>query len=133
MDLRVRAGVAHPKLLAVVACMEDNIENPLSCAQLAGGVGLSTRQLERLFRTYMGAPPTRYYMRMRLERSRFLLKQTALPIFDVALASGFISASHFSKCYREYFGASPSGERRRKIDPLSMLNYERNAENTGLT
>ena len=112
MDLRLRAGVAHPKLLAVVACMEENIENPFSCAQLASSVGLSTRQLERLFHTYMGAPPTRYYMRMRLERSRFLLKQTALPIFDVALASGFISASHFSKCYREYFKRTPSEERR---------------------
>ncbi|MEK9752275.1 MAG: GlxA family transcriptional regulator, partial [Rhodospirillaceae bacterium] len=117
MDLRSRSGIAHPKLLAVVAAMEENIEVPLSCADLAVKVGLSTRQLERLFRTYLGVPPTRYYLRMRLERARFLLRQTSLPIFDVALATGFISASHFSKCFREQFGAPPSGERRRRSRP----------------
>jgi transcriptional regulator GlxA family with amidase domain len=114
MDLRSRSGIAHPKLLAVVAAMEENIEQPMGCAELAIKVGLSTRQLERLFRTYLGVPPTRYYLRMRLERARFLLRQTSLPIFDVALATGFISASHFSKCFREQFGAPPSAERRRR-------------------
>ena len=114
MDLRSRSGIAHPKLLAVMATMEENIENPLNCGELATRVGLSTRQLERLFRTYLATPPTRYYLKMRLERARFLLRQTSLPIFDVALAAGFVSASHFSKCYREYFGAPPSGERRRQ-------------------
>ncbi len=124
MDLRSRSGIAHPKLLAVVASMEENIEAPMSCAELASRVGLSTRQLERLFRTYLGVPPTRYYLRMRLARARFLLRQTSLPIFDVALATGFISASHFSKCFREQFGSPPSGERRRRPNPGSDRSFE---------
>ncbi|MBT6094306.1 MAG: helix-turn-helix domain-containing protein, partial [Rhodospirillaceae bacterium] len=132
MDLRSRSGIAHPKLLAVVGAMEENIENPMSCSEMAGDVGLSTRQLERLFQTYLGVPPTRYYLRMRLERARFLLRQTSMAIFDVALATGFISASHFSKCYREQFGSPPSAERRRKFTTESPPPFAQDADSAAL-
>jgi len=112
MALRSRLGVSHPKLLAVISHMEETLEEPVSCAELAKTVGLSTRQLERLFRKYLGHAPTRYYLELRLSRARFLLLQTSMPILDVALACGFVSASHFSKCYREYFQRTPSEERR---------------------
>jgi transcriptional regulator GlxA family with amidase domain len=112
MELRARLGISHPKLLAAIACMEDNLEEPLSCSDLAVQVGLSTRQLERLFQKYLGFSPTRYYLGLRLNRARYLLTQTSLPIIEVALACGFVSASHFSKCHREHFGRTPSEERR---------------------
>jgi len=112
MELRSRLGVAHPKLLAVIQLMEENLEETLSYADLAASVGLSTRQLERLFRKYLKSAPTRYYVELRLKRARFLLRQTSLPILSVALAAGFVSASHFSKCYREHFNRTPSEERR---------------------
>ena len=133
MDLRSRSGISHPKLLAIVTAMENNIELPMTCAELAFSVGLSTRQLERLFRSYIGATPTRYYLRMRLERARFLLRHTSLSIFDVALATGFISASHFSKCFREQFNSPPSADRRRENMPVATLLYERDADTAGLT
>ncbi|GGH29103.1 AraC family transcriptional regulator [Alsobacter metallidurans] len=112
MELRARLGVAHPKLLAVVSEMEKSLETPLSCAELADEVGLSTRQLERLFRKYIGEAPTKYYLSLRLNRARFLLRQTSMPILTIGLACGFVSASHFSKCYSEHFGRTPSHERR---------------------
>lgn len=112
MELRARLGVAHPKLIQVVGEMERCIEQPLSCADLADGVGLSTRQLERLFRKYLGQAPTRYYLGLRLERARHLLLQTSMPILSIGLACGFVSASHFSKCYSEHFARTPSQERR---------------------
>ncbi len=112
MELRSRLGVAHPKLLAVIEHMEENLEEPLSCAELASRVELSTRQLERLFSKYMNHAPTRYYLELRLNRARYLLRQTSLPVLSVALAAGFVSASHFSKCYREHFKRTPSEERR---------------------
>jgi len=112
MTLRSRLGVSHAKLLAVISAMEENQEDPLSCAALADGVGLSTRQMERLFRKYFGRTPTRFYLELRLDRARLLLSQTAMPVLDVALASGFVSASHFSKCYREQFSRTPREERR---------------------
>ncbi len=112
MTLHSRLRVSHPKLLSVVARMEAYLEEPLSCSALAAEVGLSTRQLERLFRRYFDCTPTRYYLDLRLKRARHLLSQTSMPILEVALASGFISASHFSKCYREHFGKTPREERR---------------------
>lgn len=112
MELRARLGVAHPKLINVVGEMERCIEQPLSCVDLAEGAGLSTRQLERLFRKYIGQAPTRYYLSLRLTRARQLLLQTSMPILSVGLACGFVSASHFSKCYSEHFARTPSQERR---------------------
>ena len=112
MDLRTRLGVAHPRLLAVVARMEETIETPLSCTRLADEAGVSPRQLERLFAKYLGHSPTRHYLTVRLDRARFLLQQTSHPILSVAMACGFVSASHFSKSYNEHFGHTPSTERR---------------------
>ena len=112
MDLRSRLGISNPKLLTAVGLMEVNLETPLNAGELAASVDLSTRQLERLFQIYLKEPPTRYYLRLRLERARFLLRQSSLPVLDVALATGFVSASHFSKCYRETFGRTPTQERR---------------------
>jgi transcriptional regulator GlxA family with amidase domain len=111
MALPARLGVRHPKLLAVVKRMEETLEEPLSCAELARGVKLSGRQLERLFRKYLGRTPTRYYLELRLKHARLLLLQTGMSVLDVALAAGFVSASHFSKCYREHFGKTPRAER----------------------
>jgi transcriptional regulator GlxA family with amidase domain len=111
MGLRNRLGITQPKLLAAIERMEDNLEEPLSRRVLAAHTGVSTRQLERLFRKYLRRTPTRYYLELRLDRARGLLTQTAMSVLDVALACGFVSASHFSKCYREFFGKTPREER----------------------
>lgn len=112
MELRARLGVSHPKLLAVIGEMDKRLEQPVSCAQLARLVRLSPRQLERLFQRYLDTTPTRYYLEMRLNRARQLLRQTSMPILSVGLACGFVSASHFSKCYSEHFRRTPSEERK---------------------
>jgi transcriptional regulator GlxA family with amidase domain len=111
MTLRNRLGISHPKLLTVAAEMEANLEEPLARAELAHRADLSSRQLERLFRKYLGRTPTRYYLELRLDRARLLLTQTSLSVLDVALACGFVSASHFSKCYREHYKKTPREER----------------------
>jgi transcriptional regulator GlxA family with amidase domain len=119
MSLRARLGVAHPKLLAVAARMEETIESRLSCAELAREAGISTRQLERLFARYLACSPTRYYLMLRLERARDLLRQTSEPVLSIALACGFVSASHFSKSYSEQYGHTPSDERRLGRSPAA--------------
>lgn len=111
MALRMRIGHSHPKLVAAIAFMEDNLETPVTPPRLARSVGLSSRQLERLFRKYMGCTPARYYLDLRLKRARALLRQTSLSVLDVAVACGFASASHFSKRYRDLFGQSPRSDR----------------------
>jgi len=112
LPLRLQLGASQPKLAEAVAFMEANIEELISLDEIASHVGLSRRQLERLFQKYLHCVPTRYYMRLRLMRARQLLLQTGMPIVDIAFASGFVSTPHFSKCYREFFGIPPRDERK---------------------
>lgn len=111
MELRARLGIAHPKLLKIIQLMETTTENPLSCAELAFVGGLSVRQLERLFARYLGHSPRRHYLQIRLERARWLLRQTSLPVLQVAVSCGFTSPSHFSKTYFDHFGRTPTADR----------------------
>ncbi len=100
------------KLRKIVELMADRLDDPLSAVQLANSAGLSVRQVERLFLRHLNMTPGRYYMRLRLERARELLRQTNLPILDVAIATGFTSHSYFAQSYRLQFGRPPSEERR---------------------
>ena len=111
LSIPTRIGVRHPKLSQVIQMMEGNIEDPMSPADLAEEVGMSTRQLERLFRRYLNRSPKRYYMELRLQKARNLLMQTDMSVIDVALACGFASPSHFSKCYRSHYNTTPYRER----------------------
>ncbi|MTH64228.1 helix-turn-helix domain-containing protein [Paracoccus sp. DK608] len=107
LSIPTRIGARHPRLAQVVARMEANIEDPISPARLALDADMSPRQLERLFARYLGRSPKRYYMELRLERARNLLLQTEMNVMEVALACGFASAAHFSKCYRATYGRTP--------------------------
>ena len=111
LSIPTRIGVRHPKLSRVIQMMEQNIEEPISPAILAKDVGMSTRQLERLFRRYLARSPKRYYMELRLQKARNLLMQTDMTVINVALACGFASPSHFSKCYRAHYETTPYRER----------------------
>lgn len=112
VPLRLHLGNSQPKLVEAVQLMEANIEEPMSLDEVARHVGLSRRQLERLFQKHLNCVPTRYYLDLRLARARQLLLQTGMSIVEVAFACGFVSAPHFSKCYRDYFGIPPRDERR---------------------
>ena len=111
LSVPTRIGVRHPKLSKVIQMMEINIEEPISPSILAKDVGMSTRQLERLFRRYLDRSPKRYYMELRLQKARNLLMQTDMSVINVALACGFASPSHFSKCYRAHYDTTPYRER----------------------
>lgn len=111
LSVPTRIGVRHPKLSEVIQNMEKNLEEPISPSILAEEVGMSTRQLERLFRRYLNRSPKRYYMELRLLKARNLLMQTDMSVINVALACGFSSPSHFSKCYRSHYNTTPYRER----------------------
>ena len=111
MDLRYRLGVADEKLLFVLRAMETSIETPQPRPSLARSAGISLRQLERLFRRHVGHGIHSHYRWLRLARARQLLRETTLPVLDVALATGFASSSQFARAYSRAFGESPSRTR----------------------
>jgi AraC family transcriptional regulator, glycine betaine-responsive activator len=120
LSVPTRIGVRHPKLSTVIQMMESNIEEPISPSLLARDVSMSTRQLERLFRRYLNRSPKRYYMELRLQKARNLLMQTDMSVINVALACGFASPSHFSKCYRSQYNTTPYRERGAQSARLSV-------------
>lgn len=104
-----------PRLAAAVSVMLANIETPVTPTHIAESVGLSLRQLERLFHKYCESTPQRYYLALRLEHARRLLLETNMSILGTSIASGFASQSHFTKCYRNHYRRTPKQERSRVL------------------
>jgi len=102
-----------PRLAAAISLMHANIETPIAPRQIAGSIGLSLRQLERLFQKYCHSTPQRYYLTLRLEHARRLLLESSMSILSASIATGFASQSHFTKCYRSYYQRTPKQERAR--------------------
>ena len=111
IPLATRIGGSQPKLTEAVSLMEANIEEPLTTDDIAYYVGVSRRQLERLFKQHLGTVPSKYYLELRLSRARQLLQQTSKSIVQIGLACGFSSGPHFSSTYRSHFGITPREER----------------------
>ncbi|WP_280540532.1 GlxA family transcriptional regulator [Chromohalobacter sp. 11-W] len=111
VPLRARLSHAPQSLVDAVTLMESNIEEPLTTHELAEHLGISRRQLERLFKKYLQAVPSRYYLELRLHKARQLLRDSEQAVGDIALSTGFSSGAHFSTAYRNHFGISPRDER----------------------
>jgi transcriptional regulator GlxA family with amidase domain len=118
MALRSRLGIAQPGVVKAIEIMEGATETPMRLPQIAGRVGVSARQLERLFHRYLGCSPTHYYIGVRLEKARKLLWHTTLSVMEIGVACGFTSASHFARAYRAHFHAVPSADRKPEIVPF---------------
>ena len=111
IPLQNRIGSSHPKLTQAVLLMEANIEEPLTTDEIARHVCVSRRQLERIFKQYLGRVPSQYYLELRLNKARQLLLQTSKSIIQIGLSCGFSSGPHFSSAYRNFFGATPREDR----------------------
>ncbi|KQX01640.1 hypothetical protein ASC94_03265 [Massilia sp. Root418] len=111
-------AVGSTRLRDALELMAANLAEPLPAEDIAQLVGVSRRQLERLFRQHLDTFPSRYYLELRLKHARRQLKQTTLSIQQVGLACGFSSGSHFSTTYRNYFACTPREERARHTMPL---------------
>jgi transcriptional regulator GlxA family with amidase domain len=97
-----------PRLKAVLIIMERHMEHTISISKLAASVGVSRRQLERLFMEKTNSSPASVYKRVRLERAKHLLMQTKAPLIEIAMEVGFGNASHFAQVFRRTFGQSPT-------------------------
>jgi len=112
-----------PKLRRALKLMQERIETPLTLPAIAKQVGLSARQLERLFLRHFETTPLRYYMQLRIERARELLLYSDRPILEIAISAGFTSTSHFAGWYRRVFGIRPSelrGRNARRSNPEAL-------------
>jgi len=113
ISLQSRYGMRNPHVARAIEIMRAALEEPVSPSRIAHELGISVRQLERLFGRYFNTSPSRYYMELRLDRARNLLLQTEMSVSEIAIASGFQSVGHFTRLYRKAFGKTPSQQRGR--------------------
>ena len=100
--------IRNRHLSRAIDLMERHVEDPLTQPQVAKLCEVSSRQLQRLFSTLIGATYIDVYMGLRLERARALLKSTDLPVIEVATACGFTSGSYFAQSAKKRWGSTPS-------------------------
>lgn len=101
-----------PIVRSAIQLIEDNISEPVRIPEIAARLGLSQRQLERLFKRNLGCSAVQFSQLMRLQHARVLLTSTSMSIREVSAASGFNSLSYFSHVFLKCFGKKPSAYRR---------------------
>ena len=121
LETHARYGIDSAKLVEIIRLMEGAIENPLDMGQMSNLVGISIRQVERLFCEQIGTSPKAFYLELRLSRARTLLRQTVSPVLSIALECGFGSTSHFYHAYKREFGIAPTDERHQASRPLRQV------------
>jgi transcriptional regulator GlxA family with amidase domain len=92
--------------------MESNLQEKVTVTDVASKLGVSRRQLERLFATEIETSPMAAYLALRLQYAKTLLGTSDLQIGEIAYRCGFPNAGHFSRVYRQHEGLAPSTLRR---------------------
>jgi AraC-like DNA-binding protein len=101
-------SIRKPWLASVQDYLETHLERDLSIEELAAVAGYSAGHFHREFRRATGETPVQYLTRRRLETARLYLRQSGLPIREIAAAVGFSDPLYFSRVFRRHFGCSPS-------------------------
>ena len=113
-DQRVIDGqdaMLHRTVATAIRLMEDHLADPLTLDQIAHLCGLSSRQLQRHFQADLGRSVVQHYARIRLAKAEELLRQSRLPVTEIAMATGFASQSNFARAFRQAYGVAPSDRR----------------------
>jgi AraC family transcriptional regulator len=110
----LRGGLPGRSLRRLDEYVHDNLAHPISLAELSGIAGLSKRHFLRAFQESVGSTPYHYVLSLRINEAKRRLSETEDSITDVALATGFSHAQHFSTSFRKATGLTPSSFRQRR-------------------
>ncbi|ASK36148.1 DNA-3-methyladenine glycosylase 2 family protein [Alloalcanivorax mobilis] len=102
----------HRLAQAAAARLDDGAAEATSVADLAMQLGVTDRHLRRVFSAEFGVTPIAYAQTQRLLLAKRLLTDTALPVTEVALTSGFQSVRRFNALFRERYRMAPGDVRR---------------------
>ena len=96
------------RIKSVLLLMEGHLDGGLTMAKLAASEALSRRQLERLFMNEVKMSPMVVYKKVRMEHAKVLLLKSKAPLIEIALETGFASASHFTRVFKSIYGMTPT-------------------------
>ena len=102
-----------PVVAKAVAIFNANLSDPVSVAEVASAVGVSTRQIERSFKKETGQSPSHYYRSMRMNAARQLVMYSKDTMAQIALQVGYGSTTSMAQHYKNAFGLSPQEDRQR--------------------
>jgi transcriptional regulator GlxA family with amidase domain len=97
-------------LRRAITLIDAQLSDPQPMHEIAAQLGISLRQLERLFRKHLDESPGAYAQKRRLKQAQAMLREKKLPVTNIALSCGFSSSAYFSAAYRSHFGYSPRME-----------------------
>jgi transcriptional regulator GlxA family with amidase domain len=95
-----------------LSMIEAGVGQSITVAELANRIGVSRRELLRLFRRELNNTPSKVLTQRRLDRARSLILNTRLPMTTIADSVGFSSQSHLTSSYHAHFGITPAQQRR---------------------
>ncbi|MHA7775230.1 GlxA family transcriptional regulator [Roseibium sp. M-1] len=121
ISLQARHGIRNPHIAEAIRLLNESAPYYLPTSEIARKIGISTRQLERLFQKHLKVSPKRFAIDQKLTRARNLLLQTEGSISEIALACGYESASHFIRTYHNRFGVTPHNQRLCAAGPVAAF------------
>lgn len=100
------------KLRRATEFINDNLGRDITLAEIAANVEMSPYYFVRSFKQSTGLPPHQYLVEQRVARAKILLKETAIPLADIAYGLGFASQSHFTSLFRRLTATTPKAYRK---------------------
>ena len=102
-----RGGLPPVLTQRICEYIESHLDQKITLEALAVIAGLSTHHFARAFHQSVGMPPHSYLLSRRLERAERMLRETRLPMSEIAAATGFSDQSHLTRHFRRRTGMSP--------------------------
>jgi AraC family carnitine catabolism transcriptional activator len=111
LEASERMNTRQPRLRRLLRMLDSHLNDRLDVGKMAASEGISEREVRRLFHRYLEASPQAYHRALRLQKARLMLRQSDMPVSDVAHHCGFASGSDFSRAFKREFGSTPLDDR----------------------
>ena len=105
-------GLPGFKLRRITELMASNVADDFCLARLAREAEMSEFHFSRMFKRTTGRSPSQYFIGLKLERARSLLRETGKSVIEIGLEVGYTNPSHFAQVFRRETGVSPGAYRR---------------------